>query len=394
MKQVELICVTKNNNNKYYRMSENSDGTWTATWGRVGASENTMRYSMSVWDKKYNEKIKKGYKDITELKKEVKVTSFKDIEDKEVLDFLLELKKYSKQALIDNYTVTSEQVTQAQIDKAQKILNDLSYFMSKKTFNRSKIDSYLTELYTTVPRRMNNVKNYLLNGDGDLNKARQILMREQDSIDNMAQAVATQNSSSEESVTLEEALNIEVQRITEEEKELILKSMGENSHRFKRAFRVVNKKTQPKFDEQKNKSFKKWTKLLWHGSRNENWLSILKFGLQIRPTCAVYTGSMFGDAIYLADKCKKSMGYTSLSGSYWARGSNKQAFIALFEVNTGMEYRIKKHESWMYKLTYQKLQELGQFDSVFAEGGVDLINNEYMVYKPEQVTVKYIVEIN
>jgi len=241
---------------------------------------------------------------------------------------------------------------------------------------------------------MNNVKNYLLNGDGDLNKARQILMREQDSIDNMAQAVATQNSSSEESVTLEEALNIEVQRITEEEKELILKSMGENSHRFKRAFRVVNKKTQPKFDEQKNKSFKKWTKLLWHGSRNENWLSILKFGLQIRPTCAVYTGSMFGDAIYLADKCKKSMGYTSLSGSYWARGSNKQAFIALFEVNTGMEYRIKKHESWMYKLTYQKLQELGQFDSVFAEGGVDLINNEYMVYKPEQVTVKYIVEIN
>ena len=59
MKQVELICVTKNNNNKYYRMSENSDGTWTATWGRVGTSENKMIYKMSDWDKKYNEKIRK-----------------------------------------------------------------------------------------------------------------------------------------------------------------------------------------------------------------------------------------------------------------------------------------------------------------------------------------------
>jgi poly [ADP-ribose] polymerase len=36
----------------------------------------------------------------------------------------------------------------------------------------------------------------------------------------------------------------------------------------------------------------------------------------IRPSGAVYTGSMFGDGIYFADKAAKSIGYSSLSGSY------------------------------------------------------------------------------
>ena len=35
-RKVELINVSDVNNNKYYYMEELGDGTWLATWGRIG----------------------------------------------------------------------------------------------------------------------------------------------------------------------------------------------------------------------------------------------------------------------------------------------------------------------------------------------------------------------
>ena len=54
---------------------------------------------------------------------------------------------------------------------------------------------------------------------------------------------------------------------------------------------------------------------LWHGSRNENWLSIIKNGLQINPNAKI-TGKMFGKGIYFAPNPKKSYGYTSCLNTY------------------------------------------------------------------------------
>ena len=94
------------------------------------------------------------------------------------------------------------------------------------------------------------------------------------------------------------------------------------------------------------------------------------------------------------DKCKKALGYTSLSGSYWAKGNARQAFMALYEVNSGMEYRVDKHSSEFYTMDYKKLKAKGEYDSLFAKGGIDLVNNELIVYRSEQVTIKYLVELN
>ena len=54
---IKLICVTDKNNNKYYYMEDLNNGTFKATYGRVGATESTVTYPMSQWNKKYNEKI-------------------------------------------------------------------------------------------------------------------------------------------------------------------------------------------------------------------------------------------------------------------------------------------------------------------------------------------------
>ena len=55
-------------------------------------------------------------------------------------------------------------------------------------------------------------------------------------------------------------------------------------------------------------------KQLWHGSRNENWFSILENGLQLNPN-AIITGKMFGKGIYFAPSSNKSWNYTSYRGT-------------------------------------------------------------------------------
>ena len=57
---------TNNHHDKFYHMIENKDGaSFTASWGRTGSNGRTQIYGMNEWDKKYREKISRGYKDTT-----------------------------------------------------------------------------------------------------------------------------------------------------------------------------------------------------------------------------------------------------------------------------------------------------------------------------------------
>ena len=62
-----LVMVTASaNNNKYYKQVPHGD-SWTAEYGRVGSSPQRREYPMSQWNSKYNEKIRKGYVDQSDL---------------------------------------------------------------------------------------------------------------------------------------------------------------------------------------------------------------------------------------------------------------------------------------------------------------------------------------
>ena len=55
---------TNNLHDKFYHMIENKDGaSFTASWGKIGSNGRTQIYGINEWDKKYREKINKGYKD-------------------------------------------------------------------------------------------------------------------------------------------------------------------------------------------------------------------------------------------------------------------------------------------------------------------------------------------
>lgn len=403
-KPVYLIMIEDNgNHNKYYRMLANPDGaSFTVEYGRVGSSQQTRTYPIQQWDKKYNEKIRKGYTDQTHLMEDLisvikpkkTKSEYKEIEDEAIAEIVKRLMSMARQKVQQNYKVESNQVTQAMVDEAQKIIDELTTKTKLKDFNES-----LMVLFAVIPRRMKNVKDYLAKTKEDFSR---IIKDEQDLLDVMRGQVITHAVEEEEpeddqptkDETILEAMGLTIEPVSEDEIELIKSKLGDCKDKFYQAWRVTNKKTQERFDSFVEKEKIKDTRLFWHGSRNENWWSILNNGLMIRPTNAVYTGSMFGDAIYASPTARKSLGYTSLSGSYWARGNSSSAFMALMNFHYGKPYNVYSFDSKYYGYNYQRLQnDCPGANCLHAHAGSMLRNDEIVFYNVDQVTIKYLVEL-
>jgi poly [ADP-ribose] polymerase len=391
MQVVKLLKVSGDvNNNKYYEMHENSDGTFLAKFGRVGASPQSASYPMSKWKTKYNEKLKKGYRDVTELSVIVKEAKYKDITDTGIGAIVNALQQYANSSVSKNYQVSAGSVTDKQITQAQLLVDTLPTFSEVSLFNQT-----LEKLFEVIPRKMSTVRAYLWDGGADAKK--RIITREQDTLDVMRGQVVlshqTEDAEDIEEKSILDIAGINITKITQAEEDEIISQLQDEKWRYRQAFKVENLGTQSKFNAFIKKSNNKKTMLFWHGSRNENWWSILGTGLVLRPANAVITGKMFGYGLYFADKARKSLGYTSLRGSYWACGGSDVGYMSLYEVHVGNWLHSQKHTHEMYNYTYDILQRKGGYDSLFAEGGIDLRNNEYIIYREEQCTVKYIVEL-
>ena len=103
---------------------------------------------------------------------------------------------------------------------------------------------------------------------------------------------------------------------------------------------------------------------------------------------------MFGYGIYYAPKAQKSLGYTSLHGSYWANGNSKSAFMSLMEVAYGKPYDVYSFDRRYYDFNYERLQKVCPgANCLHAHAGSMLRNDEIIVYKEEQCTIRYLVEL-
>jgi poly [ADP-ribose] polymerase 2/3/4 len=403
-REAKLIMVTPDNNNKFYDMRENTDGTFSVTYGRVGARGAEARYAMREWDTKIREKTRKGYKDQTHLFAVASAQPEQQIDGINCLivkQLIQDLMRYAKQSISHNYVVTADKVTRQQVAEAQLLLDNLVK-MSKKDMDITAFNKALIDLFSVIPRRMKNVKEHLVENAKDLKTIGEKLAEEQDTLDVMRgqvemneQQKATGKEQEIKPLNILDTMGWAVENVEDNTViQMIKKMMGDDKGKFSRAFQFNNSHTNNNFNQFINKVPNKKTHLFWHGSRNENWFSILKTGLVLRPASAVITGKMFGYGLYFADKCRKSLNYSSLSGSYWSGGNSKKAYLAIYEVHTGNQLKIKHHEPYCGLLTESRLKDKGkQYDSVFAEGGADLINNEFIVYNENQCTVKYLVEV-
>ncbi|AFM03392.1 poly(ADP-ribose) polymerase-like protein [Bernardetia litoralis DSM 6794] len=449
LKTAKLVMVTAHNNNKYYEMKQVSDDIFSVAYGRVGQRAAINEYSMYQWESKYREKVRKGYKDVTHLFREESenksskndsvnsnyqnsLASWSAIKNGEVRELFRHLTQYAQRSLSQNYEISAADVTIAQVEEAQNILNNLTKKVDFKSNKISKKDlenfdtigfnALLLELYGIIPRKMESVQNYLLEytvgkniSKQILQKARKILTNEQETLDVMRGEVelklqqkkkdsfktnATQHKKQDEK-TLLDALGIEVNILDDKKTKdalqikRIKKMMQNEVGKFVNAYTIKDIAQEQIFAKNLKESKYRTTELFWHGSRNENWLSIFKTGLILRPTNALITGKMFGYGLYFADKCRKALNYTSLKGSYWTGGNENKAFLAIYEVHTGRQLQLEKYENWCASLTYEKLKKLNsEADSLFAKGGFDLLNNEFIVYKENQCTLRYLVEVH
>ena len=126
---------------------------------------------------------------------------------------------------------------------------------------------------------------------------------------------------------------------------------------------------------------------LFHGSRSANIVGILSSHLKMPNTLGntvVKTGAMFGPGIYLASDCTKSANYSFGS---WCGRANKYDTAYLFIVASALGN--------VYKVTSSQhfLQPPAGYHSVMGCKGGSLINNEFIVYRENQVHIEYIVEV-
>lgn len=405
VKPIYLIFVSADNHNKYYNLFPEGN-TFRVEYGRVDSTKSTMTYPISKWDSQIKSKLRKGYQDITDLKQDLveDISStnpdspYKEIENKAIKTIVDKLQSLAKETINKNYTVKASAVTSDMINAAQTTIDELA----NSSLSIEKFNDTLLKLFMIIPRRMGNVADYLASSEDDFGK---IVSKEQDLLDVMRgqvyikPTVEVNNPVNQKDKTILEEFGLVFEEADRNDIALIKTLMNESASKFRNAWKVINLQTQERFDKFVKDNNITNTKLLFHGSRSENFWSIIKTGLVLRPTNAVITGKLYGIGIYFAPKAQKSIGYTSLTGSYWAGGSANTAYMAVMEVAYGTPYDVYDFDSQYYNLNYEKLQSYQKgANCLHAHAGASLghsslRNDEIVVYKEEQCTIKYLVEI-
>lgn len=384
------------NNNKYYRMTEQGS-TFLAEYGRVGATSQRKNYPMTRWYEIYNQKIRKGYTDQTHLHVAPKVVigggDYKEIEDSAVRWLVNVLLSSSRQYIKQNYRASSDEVTEAMVREAKKILNSLRMDMSKWYFN-----DQLIQLFSVIPRKMSDVQPYLAN-QGTPEEYSKIVQREQHLLEAMAGQVYTNAMASQldeagtrrEEKNILDSMGLSIRPCTEKENAEIIKYMTpESAMHFDKAFRVYNKKVSERLDAYMAEQHIRKAHYLYHGSATQNFWNIITMGLDINPN-AITAGKMFGNGTYFANRAKKSIRYTDLPGQNNLHSpSSSQSFLSVFKVAYKKAYDIHTWENEHTKLNYNKVRALG-CDAVFAHKGQSLVNDEIIVYQNCQSAPQYLI---
>lgn len=151
--------------------------------------------------------------------------------------------------------------------------------------------------------------------------------------------------------------------------------------------------------------------LLWHGSRLGNWAGILSRGLRVAPPEAPVTGYMFGKGIYFADMSSKSANYC------FATREKDVGLLLLSEVALGNCNELLEADPEAHRLPAGKdsTKGLGKIapspdNNITLHGavipmgpavdtgvtnphGYTLNYNEFIVYDPCQVRMKYLLKV-
>ena len=383
------------NNNKEYRITLSDDGrSFVAEYGRMrddGTLSQRRVYDIWEYDKVCSTRLSHGYREIScddsaSAKSVSDETLFAGIPDGHVERLMRRLMGFSKRHIERTYKVD---VTRVNANTLAEVANHISAMQG--TADIEEFNYHLERIFELIPRDMRNVAEHLAVRISDF---AEIISREQANLDIVkTRQTVVEQSTPEDGRNVLERLGIHVEYASVDEFREVRRMLDGGLHeKIKGVYKVTCDKTEAAYADFKGQSKSKKTKLLWHGSRNENWASILENGLLLRPNATV-TGKMFGSGIYFAPSARKSWGYTSARNSYWAHGNSDTAYMALFECKYGKPATVDDAMGFAYD--FGKDDFVRRFpgkDCLHARAGKALRNDEIIFYDQSQMTIRYIVE--
>lgn len=381
--------IMKNLHNGFFRITE----------GRVGIRIGRLKpksfdLPMEKWEEMYSSKIRHGYM-VTKQKemkqKEINKNRYLPISDEAVREIYERLCAYANKAIENNFTVKVDDVSDEMLEFGKSVLDELALKfedMSVAEFNQK-----LKKLYAAIPRRMDNLSKFLAQRKGQFND---IIATEQDLFNVIYSQVRNSKMEVKAEKTVLESLGITCRAVTAEEEKWILDKLESDAKRYVRAWKFENLETEKKFQEYcKREALTEAFGIdhLFHGSKNENFLSIISNGLTINPTGVVITGKAYGNGTYFAPAARKAIGYTSKYGAKWTNGDSPSGFLGIYKVATGKRYNgshgVDRNLSWV------KLQKICPgAHCTWAEARYSGFRmDEVIVYQDCQSTIEYLVEI-
>lgn len=419
IREVKYIKAdVRQNNNKFWYGKVYDDATVHLNWGRVGAKGQTKvkefygQYEAEDFlSKKETEKSRKGYKPLNVIGEgeTVEVTTSTSTlatiaKDQIRTDssLITKLIDYFTQANIHNITTaTGGQitfngsvfqtplgiVTQDAIDRASNVLSGIGSLVANQDYGYSmedKTNEYLMLVPQNIGMRKLDVRSFF-GSLADVQKQQSIVDSLQASLDSLKTA---QDASQDDAkvfdvdITLvkDDSVLDRIKRLYKRTRQTIHSC---NGLRVKKVYEIDIASVREAFEQGKSVGN---VKELWHGTRVCNILSILQKGLIIPPANSSHcTGRMFGNGLYFSDQSTKALNY---SYGYWGGGSSDtNCFMFLADVAMGKAYSPSNR--------YSKSFPVAGYDSTNVKGGnAGVYNNEMIVYKTNQVNLKYLVEFS
>jgi poly [ADP-ribose] polymerase len=421
-----VMSNVQNNNNKFWYAELYDDGTFITRWGRVGETPNITEKHFSVYgaetefNKKCKEKEKKGYTLLPTLdapNTTTATTASSTIGNAKLAEVAKKQIEYSNplvEKLIARLTTANVHsimgatkmtynstsglfstpcgvVTQDVVDEARTLLTTIGGYIQNNNKNggfQKAFEDYLMR----IPQDIGRVKLKPELVFPDINAVQsqnQILDALEVSIQSVLNTPVQKDEKTEDDTPKLFDVKLELvedgkiyDRITKKFLETLHRGHA-SSYLKPKTIYSVDIKTMADAFEKKGEPME-GVMLLWHGTRTENCLSILKAGLQVSPPrSAQITGKMFGNGIYFSDQSTKSLNY---SQGFWSGKNDNNPYMFLADVAMGKYY--------VPKGAYESLPKSG-YDSTFAKANISgVINNEMVIYKTYQCNLTYLMEFS
>lgn len=422
-----IMVESDNNHNKCWYIEEHDNGMIRTTWGRVGNSlsitEKQFGSSASKeYDKLVKSKLKKGYTKLRTIDSS-STADIKNIQKKTLEDIALKEIVFDKadnqiksmiqvfcqaniHAITSSTNITFNSmtgvfqtpcgvVTLDAINDARNILNKIYDLVKDRDFGHDFI-RYTEQYCMIIPQKVHGhlVCTKIFRDEKDVHKQNDVLDSLKDSIEMLEQL----NNQKDEDKTVEEhkLFNCEIKKVTDEKVIENIKKLFNKTHQNIHACRNLKVKTVYEINIESmtkayNNTKEAWIKAgkdlneqeLWHGTKKQNIISIMKNGMIIPPANASHcTGRMFGsDGLYFSDQSTKSLNYAY---GWWSGSRDANCYMFLNKVLMGKSYTPNG---------YTGCSNIPSgYDSIFAKAGVSGVQNNEMVVPPNQVCPEYLIE--